>query len=217
MTNLPKKSTMSAITVRPATADDLPAIAQLLTQLYAAELPGALSGSPEGQTRVLQFTLETNNQRGLHRRYVACNEAGQVIATAALEVPDEPPYERAPDGTIGMALKAMGVGPTLRLLLVVARNMFGGYQHTVSDAAFLHSFVVDERQRGQGIGRSLMDALEARAQAEGYGAMRLQVLAANQTARRLYAQLGYQPIWQSPAWSRLIALPSYVLQKQLGP
>src|SRR5690606_22433973 len=123
---------------------------------------------------------------------------------------------RAPDGTIGMALKEMGVGPTVRLLLVVARSMIGGYQRTIPDAAFLHSFVVDEQQRGQGIGRGLMDALEARAQAEGYGSMLLQVLAANQAARRLYAQLGYQPIWQSPAWSGWIALPSYILQKQLG-
>ncbi len=206
---------MSAITVRPATAADLPAIAQLLTQLYAAELPGALSGSPEGQARVLQFTLETNQQRGLRGRYVACNAAGQVVATAALEVASEPPYDRAPNGTVGMAFKEMGVGPTLRLLLVVARTMFGGYQRTEPNAAFLHSFVVDERQRGQGIGRSLMNALEARAQAEGYESMLLQVLAANQAARRLYAHLGYQPIWQSPAWSRLIALPSYVLQKPL--
>lgn len=207
---------MSTLTLRPATADDLPTIARLLTQLYAAELPGALTGSPAGQARVLEFTLSTNNQRGLHRRYVASDAVGQVVATAAMEVPGETPYDRAPDGTIGMALKEMGYGPTLRLLLVVARSMIATYQRTLPDAVFLHSVVVDEGQRGQGVGRQLMNALEAQALAEGYRSSLLQVLAANQPARRLYTQLGYQPIWQSPAWSRLLALPSYVLQKQLS-
>ncbi len=207
---------MSTIRVRPAHADDLPAIAQLLMQLYAAELPGALSGSVIGQQRVLQFTLAANNQRGLHRRYVAYNEAGAVVATAAMEVPGEAPYERAPDGTIGLAFKEMGYGATARLLLVVAQSMIGGYRQTLPDAVFLHSVVVDERQRGQGIGRILMKALEDQAGAEGYSSVLLQVLAANQPARHLYAHLGYQQIWQSPSWSRLLAWPSYVLQKQVS-
>lgn len=206
---------MSTVTVRPAQAADLDSIAHLLRQLYAAELPGALSGSVLGQERVLRFTLEANNQRGLHRRYVACTAAGQVVATAALEVPGEAPYERAPDGTIGISLKEMGYGPTIRLLLTVARSMVGGYRPSLSDAAFLHSVVVDESQRGQGVGAILMRAMEDYARADGYSSMLLQVLATNQPAQRLYAQLGYQQIWQSPGWSRLFSWSSYVLQKGL--
>jgi len=206
---------MSRVTVRPAQADDLSSIAHLLRQLYAAELPGALSGPVAGQENVLRFTLDAKNQRGLQRRYVACLADGQIVATAAMEVPGEVPYERAPDGTIGMALKEMGYGPTLRLLLTVARSMVGGYRPPLSNAAFLHSVVVDDSQRGQGVGRALVHAMEAYALAAGYSSMLLQVLATNQPAQRLYAQLGYQQIWQSPPWSRLVSWPSYVLQKSL--
>ncbi|MCC6260073.1 MAG: hypothetical protein IT311_04340, partial [Anaerolineales bacterium] len=45
------------ITVRPANVEDIPALADLLVQLYAAELPGALTAPFAQQSRLLQFTL----------------------------------------------------------------------------------------------------------------------------------------------------------------
>ncbi|CAN5721012.1 GNAT family N-acetyltransferase [soil metagenome] len=203
------------ITVRPAQRADLPIVADLLIQLYAAELPGALNGPMTGQQRLMRFTLEANDMQGLHRRYVACTADGLVVATAALEVPDEAPYARAPTGTIGAARRFIGARATARLLLTVAQSLIGASFQRPVDAVFIHSVVVDARQRGQGIGRTLMQAIEQIALAQGYPAALLQVLAANQPARQLYRQCGYTDIWQSPSWASLLSWPSYIMQKKL--
>lgn len=74
------------VTIRQASCEDFPAIAWLLRQLYTIELPGALHGSPAAQQELLQFTLAAKNDQGLRGRYVACDAAGQVVATATLAV-----------------------------------------------------------------------------------------------------------------------------------
>lgn len=205
----------AAITMRPAKHADLPAIADLLIQLYAAELPGALNGSLAGQQALMLFTLQANNTQGLHRRYVASTTAGDVIATAAIEAPGEPRYERAPTGTISKALTYIGYQATARLLLTVAQSMLGTNFKIPTDAVFVHSVVVDAQRRGQGIGQTLMQAVEQSAREQGYSSAVLQVLAANQPARRLYRQCGYQEIWQSPHWASRLSWPSYIMQKML--
>lgn len=53
--------------------------------------------------------------------------------------------------------------------------------------------VVDQARRGEGIGRRLLDAAEARARAHGAEAMMLDMSAGNEPARSLYEQLGYLP------------------------
>lgn len=205
----------SEITVRPAQRADLPMIADLLIQLYAAELPGALHGPRARQQALMRFTLEANDIQGLRRRYVACTPAGDVIATAAIEAPAEARYERAPAGTISKALTCIGYPATARLLLTVAQSMIGTNFKTPADAVFFHSVVVDARCRGQGIGQTLMQAVEQIARKEGYPAAVLQVLAANQPARRLYGHCGYQDIWRSPRWAAMLSWPSYIMQKTL--
>ncbi len=205
----------SELTVRPAGRADLPVIADLLIQLYAAELPGALNGPLAGQQDLMRFTLEANDTQGLHRRYVACTTAGDVIATAAIEAPGEARYERAPAGTIGKAVTCIGYRATARLLLTVAQSMIGATFKTPDDAVFIHSVVVDRRHRGQGIGETLMQAVEQSALEQGYPSAILQVLAANQPARQLYRHCGYQDIWQSPRWAAILSWPSYMMQKML--
>lgn len=205
------------LTIRPVVREDFPAIAHLLTQLYAAELPGALSGPRDGQQRLLRFTLEAKQGQGLQGRYVACSEAGDVLATAAVEHPNTPRYERAPAGTIRQSLAQIGYRATARLLVVVAQSMVGVPRPRTPDAVWLHSVVVDERHRGQGVGRALITALEQQAGEQGSRSAWLQVLAVNQPARRLYQRLGYADAWASPRWQAAITWPSYLMYKALTP
>ncbi len=204
-----------ARTFRPARVDDVPVLADLLVQLYAAELPGALTGSPTGQRSLLRFTLEANPLLALRQRYVLCDAADQVVATGMIQVPTEPPFERAPTGTVRMATTLLGYRAAARLLLTVARSQLGVYHQRQADAVLVHSVVVDARHRGQGLGHRLMDGVEHLAAAQGYGWVRLQVLADNAAARRLYRQRGYQEVWSTPRWQAALSWPSYVLQKAL--
>jgi GNAT superfamily N-acetyltransferase len=193
----------------------VPAIASLLVELYAAELPGALRGSRAGQERLLAFTLAAKQGQGLRGRLVAVDTAGVVVGTAAMDRPDAPPYERAPGGTVRRAIHEIGVGPTARLLLTVARSLIAVQRPVMADAIGVHSVVVDRRHRGQGVGRALMAAVEEQTRQHGFQAAWLQVLAQNQPARQLYERLGYSEVWASPRWAQLLTWPSAVLRKQL--
>src|SRR3712207_4183932 len=96
------------VTIRPARSDDVPVLADLLVHLYAAELPGALTGSPAGQRSLLRFTLEVHPELALQQRYVLCDAADQVVATGMLQYPSAPRFDRAPAGTVRMATTLLG-------------------------------------------------------------------------------------------------------------
>lgn len=205
-----------AVTVRAATREDFPAIARLLMQLYAVELPGALRGPLAGQQALLHFTLAAKQDQGLQGRYVACDATGKLLATASLDYPGAASYDRAPDGTISQAAKLIGYGATARLLLVVARSMVPVPRPHTPDAVWIHSVVVDEAYRGQGIGQTILTALEEQAHDQCYRSAWLQVLALNHPARRLYQQLGYTDVWTTPRWQHLLTWPSYLMTKVLS-
>ncbi len=59
--------------------------------------------------------------------------------------------------------------------------------------AFVSDLVVLERMRRRGIGRALLDAAERHARARGATALRLDVMAANGAAQRLYEGAGLAP------------------------
>ena len=206
-----------AVTVRPATRADVPAIAALLIQLYAAELPGALRGPRQGQQQLLEFTLQAREGQGLWGRYIACDAGGSILGTASIHLPGEPQYERAPSGTVSQAVRLIGVPATARLLLTVARSMVPVGQPALPQAAFIHSVAVEEARRGRGVGSALMADLERRAAAKGVEVAALQVLASNLPARRLYRQLGYGEIWVTPRWAELLTWRSYIMRKLLAP
>ncbi|NNJ11794.1 GNAT family N-acetyltransferase [Chloroflexales bacterium ZM16-3] len=206
-----------SLSTRPARAEDLPQVAGLLAQLYEAELPGALSGNREAQRRLLQFTLEAGGGQGLRQRYVMVDGAGAVLATAAIDMPGEPPYERAPDGTVRKALEIIGLRDTVRLLLTVGRSMVAAHRERPHGSALIHSVVVDAGQRGRGLGGALMAVIEGEIRATGLPTAMIQVLQANQSARQLYRRLGYEAIWESPRYLRAIAWPTYLMRKELQP
>lgn len=203
-------------TLRLARPEDLVPISDLLTQLYAAELPGALAGPHAKQAELLRFTLEAKSQQGLRHRYVLSDPGGVIVATAALDMPGEPAYERAPDGTIATALRVLGVRHTLQLLLTVARSMLIKPQERPAGSVLLHSVVVDAKLRGQGLGRVLVEGIEAKVRSTGLNTIVLQVLVANQAAQHFYHSLGYQIYWRSPSYLRMLSWPITMLRKEIA-
>lgn len=205
-----------ATSVRPATTTDIPTLANLLVQLYMAELPGALKDSSTAQqNRLLQFTLEAQPSRALQNRFVLCDKDDRPLATGMIQFPTEPPFDRAPDGTLRMAAKLLGYRDTGRLLLTVARSRVGVYSQHRTDTALLHSIVVDEQHRGQGLGGAILNALEQSVAKQGYQWAALQVLAGNEAAHRLYLKNGYEDIWHTPRWVAMLSWHSRVMWKAL--
>ena len=60
--------------------------------------------------------------------------------------------------------------------------------------AFLYDITIDEAERGRGLGRAAMLALEGEVKALGFGDVTLNVWGGNEVARSLYRSLGYAEV-----------------------
>ncbi len=206
---------MPTFTIRPATINDVPDIARLIVELYHAELPSALRGTRSGQERLVAYTLRANGEAALAHRYVVCDEQQQMIGTGMVQFPGAPVFERAPRGTIAVALCEIGLLPTLQLAATVSRTLFGVYRHDDQQSALIHSVVVAAAARGRGAGQVLIAALEDRIRARGLARARLQVLASNTGAQRFYHRLGYREVWRLEGWRARLGWPSLVMEKDV--
>jgi ribosomal protein S18 acetylase RimI-like enzyme len=208
-------SMTSLISLRAATPADCSAVADLLVQLYAAELPGALSGPQATQRSLLKYTLEAEQYRGLHGRYLALDSDGTIIGTAATRLPGAPPVNRAPAGTLRLAFALLGFRHALHLVGTLARTMVLTSPPLPTHHAYVHGVVVAEGQRGQGWGEQIMLALEASLRDQGVRGIQLQVVLSNTGARRLYQRLGYQLSGRSPRWLDRLTFATETMSKLL--
>ena len=206
----------NSFSIRPAVQADTLALSRLVIQLYAAELPGALTGPIDGQEALFRFTLEANGENALKNRYVMCDENGNILATGMIQFSDEPTFERAPDGTVSNAFRLLGTPAALKLFLTVARSLIGVQKHEDMESALIHSVVVDQNLRGKGIGVQLMTHLEERIRKHGVKKSRLQVLEDNISAVPFYQKLGYKQISKSPWWVSLLSWSSLGMEKDLA-
>ncbi|SLJ93011.1 GNAT family N-acetyltransferase [Novosphingobium mathurense] len=72
-------------------------------------------------------------------------------------------------------------------------NCFTGFSTFAARSLVnIHDLVVSSAHRGKGIGRALMQAVEAEATARGACKVTLEVLGGNAPAKALYASLGYE-------------------------
>jgi ribosomal protein S18 acetylase RimI-like enzyme len=62
------------------------------------------------------------------------------------------------------------------------------------DAAFVYDIVIDEAERGRGLGRAAMLAAEDLVRELGFGEIGLNVFGPNERARRMYDSLGYDVV-----------------------
>ncbi len=205
----------SPITLRAATPADCPEIADLLVQLYAAEIPGALTGPLATQRSLLSYTLQAERYGGLRGRYLALDPQGRVVGTAAVRLPATPPVNRAPAGTVRMAVTLLGFRHALRMIGTLARAMVLPSPPLPAQHAYVHGVVVDEAQRGHGWGEQIMLALEANLRDQEIAGIQLQVVVSNAGARRLYERLGYQLAGRSPRWLDPVTFATETLHKQL--
>jgi GNAT superfamily N-acetyltransferase len=130
-------------------------MSRLLVQLYAHELPGMLRGKVEAQIELARRLLRS---APLGRRYVL-ERAGEVVGMGCLATRDEPRHE-IPPRVLLQAPVVMGPLNGVWSMLGAARGLVTIADPPEYDEGQIHSVVVDERCRGEGLGGVILRPLE---------------------------------------------------------
>jgi ribosomal protein S18 acetylase RimI-like enzyme len=200
------------INLRRATTDDIGALSRLLVQLYAHELPGMLRGKVEAQIELARRLLQS---APLGRRYVL-ERAGQVVGMGSLATHDEPRPE-IPPRVLLQAPVVMGPSNGIWSILGAARGLLTIADPPERSEGQIHSLVVDETYRGEGLGGVILRHLEEDAIGLGKRRAVLQVITSNVGARAFYRSAGYSETELRRGWPRdRLAYPSVLMRRELA-
>jgi ribosomal protein S18 acetylase RimI-like enzyme len=198
--------------LRKATTGDIGALSRLLVQLYDHELPGMLRGKVEAQVELARRLLQS---APLGRRYVL-ERAGEVVGMGCLATHDQPRPE-IPARVLLQAPVVMGPRNGVWSMLGAARGLLTIADPPDRDEGQIHSVVVDETCRGEGLGGVIVRHLEQDAIGLGKRRAVLQVITSNVGARAFYRSAGYSEdeLRRGPARDRL-AYPSMLMRRELA-
>jgi ribosomal protein S18 acetylase RimI-like enzyme len=200
------------INLRSATTDDIGALSRLLVQLYAHELPGMLRGKVEAQIELARRLLQS---APLGRRYVL-ERAGEVVGMGSLATNDEPRPE-IPPRVLLQAPVVMGPLNGIWSILGAARGLLTIADPPERSEGQIHSLVVDETYRGEGLGSVILRHLEEDAIGLGKRRAVLQVITSNARARAFYRSAGYSETELRRGWPRdRLAYPSVLMRRELA-
>jgi ribosomal protein S18 acetylase RimI-like enzyme len=203
---------MAGAHLREATTGDIGALSRLLVQLYAHELPGMLRGKVEAQVELARRLLHS---APLGRRSVL-ERAGEVVGMGSLATHDEPRPE-IPPRVLLQAPSVMGPLNGIQSILGAARGLLTIADPPEHDEGQIHSVVVDERRRGEGLGGVILRHLEEDAIGLGKRRAVLQVITSNVGARAFYRSAGYSEVELRRGLPRdRLAYPSVLMRKDLA-
>jgi ribosomal protein S18 acetylase RimI-like enzyme len=203
---------MSDDGLREATSGDIGALSRLLVQLYARELPGMLRGRVEAQVELARRLLRS---APLGRRYVL-ERAGEVVGMGCLATHDEPRPE-TPPSVLLQAPAVMGPLNGVWTILGAARGVLTIADPPEPDEGEIHSVVVDETRRGEGLGGVILRHLEEDAIGLGKRRAVLQVISSNVAARAFYRSAGYSEAELRRGLPRdRLAYASVLMRKELA-
>lgn len=203
---------MADVRLREATTGDIDALSRLLVQLYAHELPGMLRGKVEAQVELAKRLLHS---APLGRRYVL-ERAGEVVGMGSLATHDAPRPEIPPRVLLNAPV-VMGPLNGIWSILGAARGLLTIADPPEHDEGQIHSVVVDDSCRGEGLGGVILRHLEEDAIGLGKRQAALQVITSNVGARAFYRSAGYSEaeLRRGVARDRL-AYPSVIMRKELA-
>ncbi len=203
------------VTLRPATSADAGTLAELVVQLFHAEMPGVLRGPRDGQVRLIRHLVEHELASGVRGRFMAVDASGNVVGSASIRLHGDVSTVNLPRGTLTLAIRCLGPLNTLILIGNMLRAALVGETRLRPGECYVYSVVVAEDQRGRGIGDAIMQQIEERARCMGVSVAYLRVISSNQPARRLYLRRGYQIVARTSRFAGRIAIPSELMRKDL--
>jgi ribosomal protein S18 acetylase RimI-like enzyme len=202
-----------SVRLRSAAPRDIDVLSRLLVQLYKHELPGMLRGALATQVELARRLLSA---APLGRRYVLERD-GAVVGMGSLATRDEPRPE-TPARVLLQAPRVMGAANGAWTILGAARGLLTAAGRPGPDEGQIHSVVVDEAYRGEGLGAAILRHLEEDALGLGKRRAALQVISSNTTARAFYRAAGYAENGHPHGRLRnRLAYPSVLMGKDLGP
>lgn len=203
------------VTLRPATSADAGTLAELVVQLFHAEMPGVLRGPRNGQVRLIRHLVEHELASGVRGRFIALDAGGAVVGSASIRLHSDASTVNLPPGTLTLAIRCLGPLNTLILIGNTLRAALVGEIRLRPGECYIYSVVVAEDQRGRGIGDAIMQQIEEQARCLGVSVAYLRVISSNQPARRLYLRRGYQIVARTSRFVGRIGIPSELMRKDL--
>lgn len=92
-------------------------------------------------------------------------------------------------------------------ILVALRNgRLLGFGALEQGAGYISDLWVSPRHEGQGVGTSLIKALERRAAGQGLTVVEIEAMTANRRALELYQHLGYAISWQAERYDEALQM-----------
>lgn len=207
--------TTETVTLRPATSADAETLAELVVQLFHAEMPGVLRGPRAGQVRLMRHLVEHELATGVRGRFMALDTSCNVVGSASIRLHGDVSTVNLPRGTLTLAIRCLGPLNTLILVGNMVRAALVGETRLRPGECYVYSVVVTEDRRGRGLGDAIMQQIEEQARCMGVSVAYLRVISSNQPARRLYLRRGYQIVARTSRFAGRIAIPSELMRKDL--
>jgi ribosomal protein S18 acetylase RimI-like enzyme len=143
--------------------------------------------------------------------------AGEVVGMGCLATHDEPRPEIPPTVLLGAPV-VMGPLNGVLSILGAARGLLTIADPPEHGEGQIHSVVVDETCRGEGLGGLILKDLEEDAISLGKRQAVLQVISSNAAARAFYRSAGYSEAELRRGLVRgRLAYPSVLMRKELAP
>lgn len=204
------------VRLRPVTAADTAALAELVAQLYHAEEPRVLRGPLAGRLRLFGHLVAHELATGGHGRFLAVDDAGTPLGSASVRLHNDPAPGVLPPGLFATAIRSVGLTDTLRFYGYLVRGSLSSETPLRRDECYIYSVVVHEGARRRGVGAAMMEQIEAYARRAGMSAALLRVMSSNDSARRLYRRLGYRTVARTSPLLSWLGVPSELMGKELS-
>lgn len=157
---------MSEMSIRPAEIRDAPAIANLIAELWNAELPQLLVAGKEKTAQFMERQLLAERARRLRNHFVGeCD--GRIVALGAIATLDDPRPDTYRKGMIRDLVDIVGVKQTLKLAPAVLQIMISTVKEERPRFAYLYNIVITPGRQKAGYGEQLFWHLEREAIARG--------------------------------------------------
>ncbi len=207
------------VTIRAATAEDVPAIARV----FGAAFEDYRRGFGVDAATLAELWEDSLAGRAGSTTVAVLPPDGQVAGFVVTVKPGAKERYGRPRGTPRRPAswrRALGVRGLWRLpALFAPMGLAYARRSQAKDELYISLIGVDPAYQGRGIGQALLREAEAEARAAGAAAVLLHTAASNTRAREAYARAGYVLVCTVRApWPGPAGIPAYVaLRKALRP